>query len=84
MLYADGTALVFTANDVHTIECILPAEMNKTSRYFEDNELTVNRITTKVMHFGTRQRLCKINVKILHYYIWTLNFIVLGIQSTSG
>ena len=46
MLYTDGIVLVFTANDVHTIECILQAELNKISRYFDDNELTVNRITT--------------------------------------
>ena len=59
MLYTDGIALVFTANDVHTIECILQAELNKISRYFDDNELTVNRITTKVMLFGTRLRFYK-------------------------
>ena len=59
MLYEDGTALVFTGNDLHTIECILQAELNKISRYFDDNELTVNRKTTKVMLFGTKQRLYK-------------------------
>ena len=59
MLYANGTGSVFTANDVHIIKCILQAELNKISRYFDDIELTVNRIKTKVMLFGGRQRVYK-------------------------
>ena len=65
VLYADDTALFFANKDVMTIERVLQEELNSLNNWFHENGLIVNCSKTKVMVFGTSQRLVKTSRPVL-------------------
>ena len=65
-LYADDTALYFADRDASHIEDTLNAEMQNVSYWFKANKLTLNTKKTKVMTFGTPQRLKKVPPLNIH------------------
>ena len=51
--------LFFADKDVQIIQSVLQHELNVLSRWFTDNELIVNCTKTKVILFGSNQRLAR-------------------------
>ena len=67
-LYADDTALYFSAQNPDDIRTTLTNEMEVVSQWFRINKLTLNTKKTKVMVFGTPYRLKSFPPSI---YRWT-------------
>ena len=59
VLYADDTALFFAEKNVQTIQSILQDDLNVAGEWFSGNRLLVNCVKTKVMLFGSNQRLAR-------------------------
>jgi hypothetical protein len=59
--FADDTCVYVSHKDIHVPEKILEKELSKLYTWSKDNKLTLNVSKTKVMKFGTRENLNKIN-----------------------
>ena len=67
LLYADDTALYFSASSPAVLENILNEEISNVSSWFQTNKLTLNTRKTKVMLFGSAKRVGTfppLNIKI--------------------
>ena len=58
-LYADDTAVHQSGPDINTIKNKLQHDLNSISKWCDENRLTINTQKTKVMIFGTHQKLKK-------------------------
>ena len=57
VLYADDTAIMFSAKTVSNIEEVLNKELSSVAKWMENNKLSVNASKTKVMLFGSHHKL---------------------------
>lgn len=64
-MYADDTALFLVDRDAKIIESVPQDEFSVLSNWFTDNELIVNCTKTKIMLFGSKQRLVRPDKPVL-------------------
>ena len=64
-LYADDTVIFVKGNDIHELHHSLQELLNIFSHWCKENKLSINTEKTKLVCFGTRQRVKKIkNLKV--------------------
>ena len=60
-LYADDTVISFSSKSVSEIESRLSSDLDNIISWLDENFLFLNYSKTKIMMFGTHQRLAKVN-----------------------
>ena len=58
-LYADDTAVFYSAKNIHEVQRILEGQLSNVSQWLSENQLTLNLSKTKSMTIGSRQILAK-------------------------
>ena len=57
VMYADDTTLLFHSSDQVSLQIDLDSNLNRIAQWFNRNKLTLNIKKTKLMLFGTLQRI---------------------------